>query len=52
MMTHGQNSNGITDNSKQKMIREALKVHAPEIALSNRKRFGVRCRVRHEMPQL
>jgi len=43
-MTHYENPNDVFDNSKKKVIREAMKIDPPNISLSNRKIFRLyRC---------
>jgi len=39
MVTHNENTNRISDDTKQEMIREALQVDAADIALANREGF-------------
>jgi hypothetical protein len=39
VMAHDQNPHDIANDTKQKMIREALQVHAAEITLANREGF-------------
>ena len=39
VVAHDENPHDIANNAKQKMIRESLQVHTPEIALANSEGF-------------
>jgi hypothetical protein len=52
VMTNDEKANVVTGNSKKEMIRKTMKVHSPNIAFTNRKRFGSGRDGYHEMAQL
>ena len=51
-MADNQDPNGIANDAEEKMIREALKIRPPYIALSNRKLFRLCGCNHHEMAEL
>jgi hypothetical protein len=52
VVAHDQNSHDIANDTKQKMIRKALQVHAAEITLANREGFRPLGGLLHVMSQL
>jgi hypothetical protein len=52
VVAHNENSDQIADATKQEMIREALQVHAADIAFANREGFGPIRSLVHVVPKL
>ena len=52
MVSHDKNSHDISSNTKQKMIRKALQIHAAKITLADRKGFRSFRRLLHIISQL
>ena len=51
-MSYDKNSHVMSDNSEEKMIRESMQVHPPEIPFANCERLWPGRGYLHEMPQL
>jgi hypothetical protein len=52
VVAHDENPDNVADDTKQKMIREALQVHPADFALANRKGFRPLHSLVHVMPKL
>jgi hypothetical protein len=50
MVSNDQNSYGVTNNTKQKVVREAVEIDAANVAPANGERLRPLCGLEHETP--